>query len=164
MALFAQHPTDGVYYVGFAAAVWTNDAGGAVAAKGDHGPFAEGLKANNFDFSELKQGFPFCRELPLRDALPRKLRLLQAVKGPGVYRAKRDDFPFLEGRFFYATFLPLTDRNHTRLAGSVSEPSRLALRMAVREKSVARVMEAVKYHAMDCVHFSTATIGVICDW
>jgi hypothetical protein len=41
---------------------------------------------------------------------------------PGKYRAKRDDFPFLEGRFFYATFLPLNDRNHTRLAGSLSEP------------------------------------------
>jgi hypothetical protein len=49
------------------------------------------------------------------------LRLEQAMKGPGLHHAKRDDFPFLEGRFFGATFLSVTDRKHTRLAGSQSE-------------------------------------------
>jgi hypothetical protein len=46
----------------------------------------------------------------------------------GIFRAKRDDFPFLEGRIFHATLLSVTDRKQTRLAGSQSEPSRLALR------------------------------------
>ena len=44
------------------------------------------------------------------------------------FRAKRDDFPFLEGRSVHATLLSVTDREQTRLAGSRSEPSRLALR------------------------------------
>jgi hypothetical protein len=62
------------------------------------------------------------------------------MEGPGFYRAKRDDFPFLEGRFFGATFLPVTDRNHTRLAGSQSEAQPPGAKMAVRKKA---------YHAGD---------------
>ena len=66
VALFAQHPANGVHDVGFPAAIRPDDAGAAHSAERDHGPLAEGLEPYNFHFSELKQGVPFCRELPLR--------------------------------------------------------------------------------------------------
>ena len=51
MALFAEHPGDGIDHVGFAAAVGPDDAGCAGAAEGDHGAVRKRLKANNFHFS-----------------------------------------------------------------------------------------------------------------
>src|SRR5580692_9045478 len=59
VALLAQHPGNGVYHVGFAAAVGADDTGRTGTAKSDHGAFAKGLKANDFHFSKLKQGVPF---------------------------------------------------------------------------------------------------------
>src|SRR5258708_39978532 len=63
MALFAENPGDGVNDVGFAAAVRANDAGSTRPAERDHGAFAERLKANDFDFSQLQQDVPFGRQL-----------------------------------------------------------------------------------------------------
>jgi hypothetical protein len=159
VALFAQDPADGIDDVGLSAAIGADDAGRAVAAEGDYGALAERLEAKNLHFSELKQGFPFGRELPLRDALPHMLRRCRALNSPEFDRAKRDDFSFLEGRFFHATFLPVTDRNHTRLAGSQSEAQPPGAKMAVREKSVTRVRERVKARASYCGYFPHATIG-----
>jgi hypothetical protein len=88
------------------------------------------------------------------------LRLLKAVKGPGRYRAKRDDFPFLEGRLFGATVLPLSDRIHTRLAGSLSEAQPPGAKMAVREQSVACAVKAVKAYSTYCGGFPHATRGL----
>ena len=68
MTLFAEHPTDGVHLVGFAAAVGSDDAGGAGAAEGHNGAFTKGLEANDFDFAQLEQGVPSCRSLLLRGA------------------------------------------------------------------------------------------------
>jgi len=59
MALFAENPGDGVNDVGFAAAVRADDARGTRPAERDHGAFAERLKANDFDFSQLQQDIPF---------------------------------------------------------------------------------------------------------
>ena len=157
MALLAEHPANGVNHVGLSATVGAHDTGSAITAESNHGAFAERLKANDFHFSQLKQGVPFCRKHPLRDALPHILRLNQAVKGPGRYRAKRDDFPFLEGRFFGATFLLVRDRNHTRLAGSQSEAQPPGAKMAVREKRVSRQGRAVKAYSIGCGHFPHAT-------
>ena len=159
MALLAQHPADRVHHVRLPAAVRPHDAGRAGAAERDHGAFAERLKANDFYFSQLKQGVPFCRVLPLRDAPPRKLLPRQTGKGPRLYHAKRDDFPFLEGRFFDATFLPVTDRNHTRLAGSRSEAQPPGAKMAVREESVTWAIDAVKPYSSCCGPFPHATSG-----
>jgi len=66
VALLAEDPTDGVDDIRLAAAVGTDDASGAGAREGDHGPFAKGLKANNFDFTELQQGVLFVVKLALR--------------------------------------------------------------------------------------------------
>jgi hypothetical protein len=159
VALFAEHPADGVNDVGLSAAVGSDDTGRAVAAEGDYSALAERLEAKNLHFSELKQGFPFGRKLPLRDALPHMLRRCRAINSPEFDRAKRDDFSFLEGRFFHATFLSVTDRNHTRLAGSQSEAQPPGAKMAVREKSVTRVRERVKARASYCGYFPHATIG-----
>ncbi len=63
MALFAENPGDGVNDVGFAAAVGADYAGGTGPAERDHGAFAERLKANDFDFSQLQQDVPFGRQL-----------------------------------------------------------------------------------------------------
>src|SRR5262249_35345829 len=51
VALFTENPGDGVHDVGLAAAVGTDDAGGAGAAKRNDGAFAERFKAGDFDFS-----------------------------------------------------------------------------------------------------------------
>ena len=59
VALLAENPGDGVNYVGFAATVGPDDAGGAGAAKGDYGAVTKRLKANDFYFSQLKQVVPF---------------------------------------------------------------------------------------------------------
>jgi hypothetical protein len=75
MALLAEYPANAVNDIRLSAAIGAHDAGGAIAAKGDYGAFAERLKPNDLHFSELKQGFPFGRELPLRGALPHMLRL-----------------------------------------------------------------------------------------
>jgi hypothetical protein len=61
--------------------------------------------------------------------------------------AKRDDFSFLEGRIFLATLLSVTDRRHTRLAGSLSEAQPPGAKMAVRKKSVAWGGKAVKHYS-----------------
>jgi hypothetical protein len=72
------------------------------------------------------------------------LRRCPKPRESGFGRTKRDDISVLEGRFFGATLLPVTDRNHTRLAGSQSEAQPPGAKMAVREKSVARENEPVK--------------------
>jgi hypothetical protein len=146
VALFAENPTDGIYYVGLAATIGPDDAGGAGAAEGDHGPLAEGLETYNFDFTKLKQGVPFCREQPLRDEFGRT-GVRQRSKNRSRESAKRDDFSFLEGRIFLATLLPVTDRRHTRLAGSLSEAQPPGAKMAVRKKSVAWGAKAVKHYS-----------------
>ena len=75
VALLTEDPANGVYDIGLATAIGAHDAGGAGATEGDHGPLAKRLKANDFNFAQLEQGVPFCRELPLREALPHILRL-----------------------------------------------------------------------------------------
>ena len=145
MALLPENPTDGVDDIGLAAAVGTDDASGADTAEGDDGPLAEGLKADDFDFSKLKQGVPFGRELLLRESQAARPSFDDEHKdADAVVRGKRDDVSFLEGGSLGRRFLSVTDRNYTRLAGSRSEPSRLALRMAVRVESVTWRCGAVK--------------------
>jgi hypothetical protein len=157
VALFADDPANCVDDVGFAAAVRADDAGGAGATESDHGPLAKRLESNNFDFAQLKQGVPFCRELALREALPHIVQLRLKTREPGFSHAKRDDLPFLEGRFFGATLLPVTDRKHTRLAGSRSEAQPPGARMAVRELRVSREHAGVKDGARNCTRFPHAT-------
>ena len=53
MALFAEHPTDCVHHVGFAAAVGADDARRAGAAERHHGAFAERFESCDFDFAEF---------------------------------------------------------------------------------------------------------------
>ncbi len=53
MALFAQHPTDGVDYVGFAASVRADDARRSGTAERHHGAFAERFKSSDFHFAEF---------------------------------------------------------------------------------------------------------------
>ncbi len=53
MALFAEHPTDGVHYVGFAASVRADDARGPSAAERYHRAFAERFESGDFHFSEF---------------------------------------------------------------------------------------------------------------
>ena len=98
MALFTENPTDGVDDIGLAAAVGADDASGANAAKGDDGPLAKGLKANDFDFSKLKQGVPFGRKLLVRESqVLRPSYVDKHGNVDAVLRAKRDDVSFLEG-------------------------------------------------------------------
>ena len=59
MTLLAQNPGNGVNDVRFAASVGADDASRTGATKRDDGPFAERLKANDFDFSQLQQDVPF---------------------------------------------------------------------------------------------------------
>jgi hypothetical protein len=66
VALFAQHPGDSIYDVGFAAAVGSDDAGGAGAAEGHYGALTKRLKANDFHFSQLKQDVPFWSSIASR--------------------------------------------------------------------------------------------------
>src|SRR5580692_11882507 len=80
------------------------------------------------------------------------------MKSPRVFDAKRDDFPFLGKRSLHATLLPVTDRKHTRLAGSRSEAQPPGAKMAVREKSVSRVWGSVKHYTTYCGQFFHATI------
>ncbi len=53
MALFTQHPADGVDYVRFSASVRADDARRACAAECHHGALAERLKSGDFHFAEL---------------------------------------------------------------------------------------------------------------
>ena len=53
MALFTQHPADGVDYVRFAASVRANDARRARAAERHHGAFAERFESGDFHFAEF---------------------------------------------------------------------------------------------------------------
>ena len=59
MALLTEDPGDGVDHVRFATAVGANDASRPGAAEGNQGALAEGLEADDFDFSQLKQNVPF---------------------------------------------------------------------------------------------------------
>ena len=75
-----------------------------------------------------------------------------------VFGAKRDDFPFLGRRSLHATLLPVSDRKHTRLAGSRSEAQPPGAKMAVREKSVSRRWGSVKHYSTCCGLFFCTTI------
>src|ERR1700674_4349093 len=59
VALFAENPGNGIHDVGFAAAVWPDDAGRAGPAERNYGALAKRLKANDFHFSQLQQDVPF---------------------------------------------------------------------------------------------------------
>src|ERR1700739_108230 len=76
-------------------------------------------------------------------------------------REERDDFPFLEGRFFGATFLPVTDRNHTRLAGSRSEAQPPGAKNGGTKKSLPRRPRAVKTYSSHWGYFPHTTRGRI---
>ena len=133
VALLAEDPADGVDDIGLAAAIGADDASGAGAGKGDHGPFAKGLKANNFDFAELQQGVPFVVSLALRAYIPHMLRLRCRNTGLAFWRAKRDDLPFLEGRIFAARVSARKAQKPHTLAGSRSEAQPPGAKMAVRD-------------------------------
>src|SRR5580700_3628270 len=85
------------------------------------------------------------------------------MNSPRVFGAKRDDFPFLGKRSLHATLLPVTDRKHTRLAGSRSEAQPPGAKMAVREKSVSRVWGSVKHYSTCCGCFAGATTITVCE-
>ena len=70
MALFPQHPADGVHHIRFSAPVRADDARRADTAERHHGALAEGFKTYDFDFAQLKQDVPFCRIPLLRVELP----------------------------------------------------------------------------------------------
>src|SRR5262249_21482307 len=123
VALFAENPAYRVDDIGLTAAIGADNAGGAGATEADHRPLAKGLKTNDFDFAQLEQGVPFCRELPLREALPHIVRLWLQTREPGFFRAKRDDLPFLEGRFCGATVLRNTQKPHTLGRFSIRAPA-----------------------------------------
>ncbi len=53
VALFAQHPSDGVHHVGLAAAVGADDARDPAAGEGDWRLLAEGFESQQFDFAEF---------------------------------------------------------------------------------------------------------------
>jgi len=53
MALFAEDPADGVYDIGFSAAIGADDASCAGTAEGDDGAFAKRLETGDFDFSQF---------------------------------------------------------------------------------------------------------------
>jgi hypothetical protein len=91
MALFAQHPADGVHHVRFSAPVRPDDAGRPDTAERHHGALAEGFEAYDFDFAQLKQDVPFCRIPLLRAELPHGQLHFLCPTRPGVLRAKRDD-------------------------------------------------------------------------
>jgi len=78
VTLLAEDPGNGVHHVGFAATVGSDDAGGAGAAEGDHGALTKRLKANDFDFSQLKQDVPFWSSIASRPQAKKiKARKLQ---------------------------------------------------------------------------------------
>ncbi len=91
MALLAEHPTDRVHHIGLTTTVWTDNAGRAIAAKRHYGAFAKGFKAYDFDFAQLEQVVPFCREPLVRAGPPRGQPQDPIPTGPGVLHAKRDD-------------------------------------------------------------------------
>ena len=72
MALFAQNPRNGVDDIGLAAAIWPDDAGEPAAAEGYLRLFAKRFEANEFDFAQFKQDFPFVAST------------LYALGGPGI--------------------------------------------------------------------------------
>jgi len=80
---------------------------------------------------------PFVVKLALRDRVPHILRLDAGTRGPGSGARRETTYLSSRGGSSQQRFPPVRYRNHTRLAGSLSEPSRLALRMAVRDRSVA---------------------------
>ena len=94
VALFAQHPGDGVHHIRFSAAIRAHDAGSPRSAERHHRAFAERLKAHNFNFSQLKQGFLFgslrAREPPAscRPGAPKHL-------DAAAHLATRDESLFL---------------------------------------------------------------------
>jgi hypothetical protein len=59
VALLAQNPRNGVHNIGLAAAIGTDDAGEAAAAEGNLRLFAKRFEANELDFAQFKQDFPF---------------------------------------------------------------------------------------------------------
>src|SRR6185437_2685203 len=59
VALFAENPGDGVNDVGFAAAVGSDNASDAAAAKDDIRLFAERLKAKQFYFAKFEHAAPW---------------------------------------------------------------------------------------------------------
>ena len=59
VALLAQHPRDRVHNIGFAAAIWPDDARQASAAERDMRLFQERFKAQDFYFPQFKQDNPF---------------------------------------------------------------------------------------------------------
>ena len=129
MTLLTEHPGDGIDHVGFAAAVGADDASRSRAAEGNQGALAEGLEADDFDFSQLKQDVPFVsRFAPIK----RTHRLKET-------RAKRDENLCLEGRGFGATSRPDSGRAEKRLAGSQSEAQPPGAWMAVRKNSSMRL-------------------------
>ena len=77
MALLAQDPGDGVYNIGFTAAVGPDNASQAAAAEGDLRLFAERLEAYQLHFAQFQQDFPFMASavgrwvVPLRRSLGR---------------------------------------------------------------------------------------------
>ena len=59
MALLAQDPRDGIDNVGFPTAIGSDDAGKPAAAEGNLRLFAKRFEANELDFAQFKQDFPF---------------------------------------------------------------------------------------------------------
>src|SRR5208283_5767455 len=92
------------------------------------------------------------RAIPLPTALRRDL-----AEWPQFFRAKRDDFPFLEGRGVPAMLSPVTDRKQTRLAGSRSEAQPPGAKMAVRELRLPRPPIPVKAYSTYSGVFAHAT-------
>jgi hypothetical protein len=131
VALLAQNPRNGVHNIGFAAAIGADDAGQAAAAEGNLRLFAKGFEANELDFAQFKQDFPF---------------MAYAVYALGG--------PVLENRLHQAHNIDI-GRDVFRLTGKVraatkSLKGRLTVAqppgatMAVRENKLARVAPEVK--------------------
>jgi hypothetical protein len=118
VALLAQHPGNRIHYVRFAAPIRSDDTRRPHAAKGDRSAVAEGLKANDFDFAQPKQGVPFVSWIALRAAgWPVRF---SAPDSWMPKSANKDDVVLLEGKELLVSRIPRPCRGRTqeRLAGS----------------------------------------------
>jgi hypothetical protein len=59
VALLAQNPRNGIDDIGLTAAIRADDAGEPAAAEGNMRLYAERFEANELDFAQFKQDFPF---------------------------------------------------------------------------------------------------------
>ena len=163
MALFAQHPTDGVHDIRLSAAVGPDDTRGAGPAEGDDSPFAEGLEAYNLDFTQLEQGVPFVVNFHFAMIQCAQFTvILEYRSGRGFSREERRlSFPRWED---LRRNTPVCNRQKANTFGRFSVRAQPpGAKMAVRELRLTWGLAAVKPYPMDCGPFFHTTRDQI-DW